>query len=284
MIYIHRKWDSIPQELKDDLQSAADALDAIADHDERKAFIRANASKWAAIREHLSAMSWKKCWYSEARESVSRYHVDHFRPHGRAKQAEKTFAEGYSWLAFDLENFRIAGMLCNTANQEHSEETVGKADWFPLMDPAKRATLAIRTLAEESPILLDPTDPDEPNKLGFNDDGRVVPDPDLDEDAKERVNFSIRLLGLDQSQLDRSRRKTWRDCSRKIVQYNRVATKRKGTRSAGETDTMNELASELMSMSRASSEFSAVSRCCLIANGLGSMVIRDELMPLAVEG
>lgn len=26
-------------------------------------------------------------------------------------------------------------MLCNTVNQEYSEESVGKGDWFPLADP-----------------------------------------------------------------------------------------------------------------------------------------------------
>lgn len=281
MIYIHRNWDRIPQNLKDDLQSAADALDAIDDKAGRAAFIKANASKWTAIREYLSAMSEGKCWYSEARESVSRYHVDHFRPHGRAKQAEKLFAEGYSWLAFTLENFRIAGMLCNTANQEHSEETVGKADWFPLIDPSKRASLASRDLSGESPILLDPTDIEEPDRLRFNDDGRVVPDGELEQEEKDRVSLAIRLLGLDQSQLDRSRRKTWRDCARRIAKFERIARKPRSARSAEEVHTLSELISELLLMARASSEFAAVSRCCLLAHGLGRLVIRDEMAPLA---
>ena len=33
-------------------------------------------------------------------------------------------------------------------------------------------------------------------------------------------------------------------------------------------------------MSKSSSEFSAVARCCLIANALSQLIIRDEMEPL----
>lgn len=281
MIYVHRDWDSLPQTVKDDLKAATADLDAIEDLEARKAYIKANMSKWSATREYLSNLSHDKCWYSEARESVSRYQVDHFRPHGRAKQALKTFAEGYSWLAFDIENFRLAGVLCNTANQEYSEETVGKADWFPLLDPDARATLKARDCSHESPILLDPVDPDDPGKLIFNEDGAVRPHPDLELDERDRVQLAIECLGLSQSQLDRARRKIWRDCLRRLTKYTRIARKPKGQRTEEERLTLLELTGELTAMSRASSEFSAVARCCLRANRLEKLVVADELLHLA---
>lgn len=144
MIYVHRDWERVPEDIKTVLKTAAAELEAIADTDARKSYIHANREKWSTVRDYLSGMSHGKCWYSEAREAVSRYQVDHFRPHGRAKQATKDYYEGYSWLAFDIENFRLAGMLCNTVNQEFSEESVGKGDWFPLIDPSKRASLQDR--------------------------------------------------------------------------------------------------------------------------------------------
>lgn len=282
MIYIHRDWNIVPQHVKDDLQVAATALDAIADVVLRKEYIKTNAPKWAAMREYLSDMSYGKCWYSEAKESVSRYQVDHFRPHGRAKQALKTFADGYSWLAFDLDNFRLAGVLCNTVNQEHSEDTVGKGDWFPLLDPTMRAWLAARDFNTESPILLDPVDPNDPGKLVFNDNGTVEPDRTLSPEQQEMVQLAIEYLGLSQSQLDRARRKTWRDCCKRVIKYSRIAKKPKGQRTPEERETLLELTGELIAMSKASSEFAAVARCCLKANRLAHFVIADELAPLAI--
>jgi len=130
---------------------------------------------------------------------------------------------------------------------------------------------------------LDPTDPDDPLKLVFNDDGRVAPDPDLDEAAQSQVKFAIEYLGLSQSQLDGGRRKTWRDCTRKIAKYSRIAKKHKGERTVEECETLLELRNELIAMSKSSSEFSAAARCCLTVNRLPAFILCDELAPLAVD-
>lgn len=281
MIYIHRDWGAIPEDIKAALKEAADALDKIADPEERKAFIKANAGKWSAAREYLAKMSHEKCWYSEAKESVSRYHVDHFRPHGRAKQALKDYSPGYSWLAFDLDNFRLAGGLCNSENQEYSADTVGKADWFPLTDPSKRASLTARDCSLESPLILDPVEPEDPYKLTFKDDGTIGPDPQLDEKDRTDITLAIRCLGLDQSQLNNARRTTWRRCSSAIAKYNRIAKKRRGDRTPEESETLKELQQEIVSMSKSSSAFAATARCCLKAHGLPQFVTIDELLPLA---
>lgn len=281
MIYVHRDWGIIPQALRDALKAAAHALDSIDDPQARKDYIAANASKWSAVRGYLGGMSHNKCWYTEAKECVSRYQVDHFRPHGRAKQALKTFADGYSWLAFDLENFRLAGVLCNTANQEYSDETVGKADWFPLADSSMRAQLNARDCGAETPLLLDPVDPDDPCKLIFNDDGSVGPAPGLDTNVQAEIEMAIACLGLRQSQLNTARGDTWLRCFRTIKKYNRIAKKRQGDRSAEEAATLREFQEELVAMSKASSEFAAVTRCCLKANGLSQLIVADELLPMA---
>ena len=205
MIYIHRDWSIIPQDVIDALREAANTLDEIQDAEARKEFISENAERWSALRDYLSQMSHGKCWYSEARECVSRYQVDHFRPHGRAKQAPKTFSEGYSWLAFDIENFRLAGVLCNTLNREHSDETVGKGDWFPLIAPETRATILDRNTVKESPVLLDPIESDDCARIIFNDDGSPTPNLDLD---KERTRADSTLDSLSWV---RSKHAEWRE-------------------------------------------------------------------------
>jgi len=282
MIYIHRDWSLVPNEVIEALDKAAKELDSINDMDERKAHIKKNQEVWAAVRDYLSQMSSKKCWYSEARESVSRYQVDHFRPHGRSKQAAKTYDEGYSWLAFELDNFRLAGMLCNTVNKEYSEETVGKGDWFPLLDPSKRATLASKSFKEETPILLDPTNPEDPSKLWFNDDGNVFPDPMLDEDEKKNVELAIQYLGLRQSMLNGQRNRVLNRCRRAIRRYRAVCKKSPGIRTLEEITIMDDARAELLAMSSPSGEFAAAVRCCLIANGLRYLVVQDELKPQAL--
>jgi hypothetical protein len=280
MIYIHRDWSKVPPELLQKLHDLTHALDTIDDPAERKEFIKDNANAWAALREHLSAMSHNKCWYSEAREVVSRYQVDHFRPHGRAKQAAGDLSDGYSWLAFDPDNFRLAGVLCNTINKEYSEESVGKGDWFPLENPNERACWVNRGVAKELPILLDPTDGEDASALVFSEGGAIDVKSDLGDEHKERVRFAIRCLGLDQSLLKSERNKTWRECVRKVVQYSRFAGKPKGQRTNDEYVTMKEIAADLIKMTKAESEFSAVARSCLVANKLEDFICRNELEPI----
>lgn len=281
MIYIHRDWEKVPEEVKAALKTAADELEAIADAKARKDYIKDHSSAWTAVRDYLSGMSYGKCWYSEAREAVSRYQVDHFRPHGRAKQAQATFDEGYSWLAFDLENFRLAGMLCNTVNKEFSEESIGKGDWFPLTDPSTRASLQNRCIGRETPILLDPVDPDDPYKLCFNEDGNVIPDPDLPTPHQIAVEEAIGYLGLRQSRLNGRRRSVLRRCIRAIRRFKDVDAVPKGSRTDRDIVNLNEARGELLAMSAPSGEFASAVRCLLIDYGLRHLVSRDELKPLA---
>lgn len=283
MIYVHRDWSKIPPEALETLKSLSKALDELPEKNARKQFIKDNALSWAAVRPYLLEMSHGKCWYTEAKERVSRYHVDHFRPHGRAKQAEGEVVEGYCWLAFDVENLRIAGVLSNTQNREYSDETVGKGDWFPLVDPTKRATLTNRNTSLETPILLDPTDPEEVQRIVFNEDGRAQPAVEQDEPTYRLLNDAIRILAIDQDALNGARRSRWRQCKRLIDMYSRIARKPKGDRSAEEALIMAGLASELMGLAKAQSDFSSVARHCLSVNRLGAFVIRDELMPLSID-
>jgi hypothetical protein len=280
MIYVHRDWSKVPQLLKDALQVAADQLDLLTNEKDRKKFISdpKNQKKWTALRKYFLAMSFGKCWYSEARDSVGRLQVDHLRPHGRAKQADKEFADsGYSWLAFELNNFRLAGQLCNTVNEEYSKKSVGKGAWFPLVDPKERATFKRRILRGEVPILLDPTIENDISKITFNDDGRVVPNPILSPIDTSRVTVAIRCLGLSQSALDRDRTDVWKACSSRIQRFNKLVACLPRGLTALEAEIMDETVKELIEMSKAKRPFTAVARCCLIANGLAYMIVRDEL-------
>lgn len=280
MIYVHRDWSKVPEEKLARLKTLSEELEKIEGKAARKAFIAANAAAWSDVRGELEAMSFGKCWYTESRDPVSRNQTDHYRPHGRAKQAEDQLAEGYCWLAFDFENFRIVGVLANTQNREYSEETVGKGIWFPLADPETRATLQNPDLSKETPLLLDPIDLADTDKIEFHDNGEAHPAAHLDDQTKAIVDSAIVRMGIRQDMLNGARRQKWRDCNRTIEKYTRFQRKPKGQRSAEETATMEDLAQELITMASAESEFSATARCCLLSQRLAMFITRDELTPL----
>lgn len=280
MIYVHRDWSKIPAEKLQRLKDLSGQLEKIAEKAARKAFIAAHADAWSDVRSELEAMSFRKCWYTESRDAASRNQTDHYRPHGRVKQAEGQFAEGYCWLAFDVENYRIVGVLANTQNQEYSEETVGKGIWFPLADPTMRATLANPNIGGETPLLLDPTVIEDVDKIEFIDNGEAHPAAHLDDEAKAVVDSAIIRMGIRQDMLNEARRQKWRDCLRTIEKYTRFQRKPKGARSAEEAQTIDELAQELITMASAEAEFSAAVRCCLQSQRMGMFITRDELSPL----
>ena len=276
MIYVHRDFSKIAPEKLAALKALSDALDAINDPAERKAFIDDNRAAWSTVRGELEAMSFGKCWYTEAKEGCSRYQTDHYRPHGRAKQAAKSYAAGYCWLAFDIDNYRIVGVLANTQNQEYSEETVGKSDWFPLLDPATRATLANRSIDLEVPLLLDPANEDDPDKIMFNDNGEAHPSDELSDEEKAWVRDAIDRMGIKQDKLNGLRRRIWRECEGRIEKYNRFFKKPAAERTPEDKLSMKELAGELRAMASCRAPFAATARHCLKSNRLGDLIIKDE--------
>lgn len=280
MIYVHRDFSRIPAEKLTALKAVADALDEISDPVARKKYIRDNQAAWSTVRKELSAMSFDKCWYTEAKEGVSRYQTDHFRPHGRAKQAVRETVAGYCWLAFEIDNFRIVGVLANTQNQEYSYETVGKGDWFPLLDPSKRATLAHRATVDEFPLLLDPANDDDPDKIVFYDNGEAHPSSELSEQDQAWVRDAIDLMGIKQGQLDGLRRAVWRDCSLLISIYDGFYKKPPEARTAEDKASMKALAEKLRAMSSCRAPFAATARQCLKSNRLQDLIIRDEFAAL----
>lgn len=76
--------------------------------------------------------------------------VEHFRPKAGYKQDESNhslISPGYFWLAYSWDNLLLSCWRCNNH----------KANWFPLVDPKKRAKPTQRNLSQEQPLLIDPT-------------------------------------------------------------------------------------------------------------------------------
>ena len=78
---------------------------------------------WRAFARYLAKMSYGKCWYSESLEPQSFLDVDHFRPKLEAIRSTNEKDDGYRWLAFEWENFRLSASRSNRTNT--NEDTGG---------------------------------------------------------------------------------------------------------------------------------------------------------------
>ena len=178
---------------------AAAAVSAETDPEARRKLIKKSRDHWVDFRKLLEQSDvGAKCWYTEACNPGTDDDVDHYRP--KNKLAERPDDHpGYWWEALNWENFRLS---CHRANRlrisEKEGETLGKGEHFPIADEQYR-WMEPGEACCESPLLLDPTDPEDPQLLTFLPNGRsgLAPVFDADESAKERYEQSRRYLHLD---------------------------------------------------------------------------------------
>jgi len=141
------------------------AIGAVAEAN-RDGFIEEHKEEWRALRTGLWAVGCMKCWYSEATLQEGEGHVEHFRPKGRLSGAVHG---GYWWRAFDWQNLRLAHPTVNLRREDYlTKRKMGKGSYFPLRNPAHRASNAATEINEE-PALLDPIVPSDTLLICFDD-------------------------------------------------------------------------------------------------------------------
>lgn len=212
MIYINLKDNPPPKELIDEGKRLTTELMTLPEK-ERKAFIEKHADYWEQIKEHLSGLSNGKCWYTEAHDIASVYHVDHFRPKNETKKFQKDCDictenndEPYWWLAFDWENYRFS---CSIPN-------ISKNAYFPLR-PGSPIAKNKKDIYKEQPGLLDPTDEDDVLWLTFGEDGQVYSACEDDNSWEaQRVKLSVRIYNLNYPSLVDARKEVFNKCKRLI--------------------------------------------------------------------
>ena len=155
--------------------------------EEKLRFINDNPI-WSDLKAALSELSHGKCWYSEAHELFSYYHVDHFRP-----------KKLYWWLAYDWKNYRLCGSVGN----------VNKREAFPLQDETRRAVMPESVLCDEVVCLLDPTQQDDCVLLTFDESGKARPSEADDTWPFLRANITIEILNLNYIPLIDGRKQIW---------------------------------------------------------------------------
>lgn len=166
--------------------------------------------KWSPIKKRLTSILGNKCWYTEVELVGGPLTIDHYRP--------SCF---YWWLAFDVENYRVACPFSNSS--EHNEEhgcAGGKGDNFPLLGAGQRAS-GKNKLRVEKPVILDPCKQADCDLLAFQVDGRPILNPAYTSDpiAIRRVNESLLLLNLDHPDFNTKREQLCRDIANDVTAY-----------------------------------------------------------------
>jgi hypothetical protein len=179
---------------------------------------------WSNVKDQFRGISHNKCWYCETKVERGFGDMDHHRPKGGVT---KTSHPGYWWLGFSWRNWRFSCELCNSKLNDQPKDSKdgskgskgrvgGKGNDFPLLggeDGEKRRVWDEKDcpdydeLKRERPMLLDPTNPSDPELITFGSNG--IPRPvekrkDLVE--YQRAAISIQTYHLDQRYLN-SRRK-----------------------------------------------------------------------------
>lgn len=245
------KWLAKAEALLDRLKLAADA-------ESRNKIIDDNAAVWGDLKQWLLELSHQKCWFSEAKDCFNHWDVEHFRPKKSARDLDGTEHDGYWWLAFDWHNFRICG---NAGNRK-------KGTYFPLREGCKRRG-PFEDIRLEDPLLLDPSDADDPGLLSFNVEGRAIPAAYLeDEWLRSRVEYSVERFNLDFGPLMDKRKIVWAECWDAIEEYMReLGAYNADKDNAVAREGFKRAARRVRELMREEKELSAVARACVLSTG-----------------
>jgi uncharacterized protein (TIGR02646 family) len=223
---------------------------------DRHELIKDNERLWRDLEPWLRSLSHGKCWYSEARDCATHWHVDHFRPKNEVKDLDGQKYEGYWWLAFDWRNYRLAGSAPN----------IRKSSKFPVRH-GRWACKPDDDLDDEFPYLLDPVCPEDPSLLGFDDQGKAMPAEPHEPWHRERAEVSIEILNLNYDSLKRGRKRVWDECMRHARDVLDCKDTIQKTASISKKQRLQDGVLALKKMVAPEAEFSAVAAYCIRAQG-----------------
>ena len=243
-------WRNKAKELTEALQKEPDPV-------KRKQIIDDNKEHWGKIKAWLLAFSSGKCWYSEAKDCVQYWEVEHFRPKSAAKNEQgQEIHSGYWWLAFDWHNYRVAGEVINRK----------KGAYFPLKTGSFVADQPGKPYEDELPCLLDPTDDSDCRLVFFDETGKVVPKPGANDWERHRVEVSRVRFNLDYQALVDSRKALWQTCRASMNEYLNLMKDHCETGSVTKRAEAKRVLKQLRSYVRFESPFSMVATSCVIAS------------------
>jgi hypothetical protein len=142
-----------------------------------------------------------------------------------------------------------------------------------LSAPSHRASWTERDYRQEQYLLLDPTDPNDPDLLTFDETG--LPQP-VEQDSpiiSERVQIATEYLSLDSARLVEARKRRWRECRRRIEDLRRVLPM---TRENIDAERREHTAVVHGDPKLPSEPYSATVRACLEASNMSYLIAKPE--------
>lgn len=236
------------------------------DPKKRKVIIHRNKEHWRdeGLLEFLKKLSDGKCWYTEAKFTAEYPHLEHFRPKSCARDENwNKCHDGYWWLAFDIENYRLSKPMPN----------VKKGTYFPLREGAMAACVPDVAVTRESPLFLDPTNEGDADLISFNALGQPEPCPeppvDLNDWDKRRIEFSIKRYGLDNTELCDRRKELWVAIDSMFSEYATNACKVRDQSCIESAGKVKQLRIELKKYLEPTQEFTSLIRACFQSSQVG---------------
>lgn len=268
MRYIDLSQIEIPPEWLEKADKLRKEINSITDPADRAEYINKHPM-WAELKNVLEKISHNKCWYSEAKASLSLYDVDHFRPKGEVRKCPLVDSveneNGYWWLSYDWTNYRLSGQICNRPNKDREDgKTKGKHNYFPLRKGSSIASEPDDDLTAEVKYLLDPTDEDDPSFITFDNTGEVYPSTTNDTWEYQRAIISIDLLNLNFERLTGKRREVWIYCTRLINQAQNIMAESNNITQAKLLYKLKEIRNQIKELLKPEAELSSVARACLL--------------------
>ena len=277
MIFIRRDASIIPPKFLAVAERAQEKLEQLPQH-ERNDFIKKRSHVWRKLSKYLAQMSYGKCWYSEAKDAGANFDVDHFRPKAEAKRTEEIVdAEGYAWLAFDWENYRLSAQNCNRLNKDDDDNTQGKGSWFPLSDGSSKATWENRCIDEEDVLLLDPVVKDDLAFIDFDDVGRFVPSRLCVGKPALRVRQSGVIYGLNLEKMREARFEVMREAKELLQTIHQSVEDLEPLGDEAPMNAIDRQIEQLKAKTRADAPFSRAVRSQLVKLGAEDYLIDRSL-------
>lgn len=223
---------------------------------ERNEIIDKNHRYWKLFKEHLKKISYNKCWYSETRNPYSHYHIDHFRPKKKVIEIDESERDGYWWLSFDYNNFRLSGSVGNTKKSNFFAVKYNK-----VVEPGP--------LDDEGYYLLDPCCKEDTILLNFSQDGRAIESSPENEEKWhfERAKYTIEKLDLNYPDLVEARLQKWQDVTILIKKVNKLNVDYNQQTTATKLAELNSAKNEIRRLIAPCSELTSTVRSCLRASG-----------------
>jgi uncharacterized protein (TIGR02646 family) len=237
------------------------------------------------VKKLLHHLFQGKCAYCEARYVATQpMDVEHFRPKSEVTDFDGSKRVGYYWLAAEWTNLLPSCIDCNRPrNYEDAEGKplrLGKDTLFPLVPNSPRASFGA-SVDNERPLLLDPCR-DRPEEYLEFSEGVAGPStaPRAPADAAARVNASLRVYGLNRTDLVHERRQVLLNLRRRCHQIRALTVALETAQTAQPADVRHLLTRSLADL--ISHETDAILRMAKESEPF-SLMVRQEIAAFEAE-